>query len=68
MRPLAEVTERAFHVLTREMGIAGTMRFLRQFATGSGNYTEEREALFGDYDLDDILVEVRRSARPQNPA
>ena len=63
-RPLAEVTERAIHVLSRDIGVADTMRFLGQFVTGSGNYTEERESLFRDYTLDDILAEVRRRNRP----
>lgn len=58
-RPLSELTERAIHVLSREIGAANTMRFLGQFATGSGNYTEEREALLGNLSLDDILHEIR---------
>lgn len=66
-KPLAEVTQRAIHVLSREMGVADTMRFLNQFVTGSGNYTEERSALFQDLSLDDILSEVRRPP-PQDPA
>jgi len=65
-KPLAEVTERAIQVLSREIGVADTMRFLRQFATGSGNYTEEREALFRDYTLDDILKEVRHRTSPSD--
>ncbi len=66
-KPLAEVTQRAIHVLSREMGVADTMRFLNQFVTGSGNYTEERSALFQDLSLDDILSDIRRST-PQEPA
>jgi hypothetical protein len=64
-KPLAEVTERAIRILSREMGVADTMRFLNQFSTGSGNYTEEREALFKDLTLDDILSEIRRGS-PDN--
>ncbi len=66
-KPLAEVTQRAIHVLSREMGVADTMRFLNQFVTGSGNYTEERSALFQGLSLDDILSDIRRST-PQEPA
>jgi hypothetical protein len=64
-KPLAEVTERAIHVLSREMGVADTMRFLAQFQPGSGNYTEERAALFQDLTLDEILAQVRRESPPQ---
>ena len=64
--PLAELTERAIHVLSREIGVANTMRFLGQFATGFGNYTEDREALFRDLTLDDILAEMRGSCGAQD--
>ena len=59
-KPLAEVTDHAIHVLANEMGVADTVRFLNQFLTGSGNYTEERAALFADASLDDLLAEIRR--------
>jgi hypothetical protein len=36
------------------------MRFLNQFSTGSGNYTQERDTLFQDLTLDEILAEIRR--------
>jgi uncharacterized membrane protein YGL010W len=59
-RPLAEVTQHAIQVLSREMGVVDTMRFLNQFVTGSGNYTQERDALLQDLSLDEILSEIRR--------
>jgi hypothetical protein len=59
--PLEQVTQRAIHILSREMGVADTMRFLKQFVTGAGNYTEERETLFADLTLDEILAEVNKS-------
>lgn len=58
-RALTEITNQALHVLTKEMGVADTMRFLGQFSTGNGNYTEERTALFDHLTLDDVLSEIR---------
>lgn len=58
-RSLTDVTNQAIHVLTREIGTADTMRFLGQFSTGTGNYTEERAALFDQLTLDDVLAEIR---------
>jgi hypothetical protein len=66
-KSLSEVTERAIRILFREMGVVDTMRFLNQFSAGSGNYTEEREELFRDLTLDDILSEIRRSS-PEEPS
>lgn len=61
MRPLNEVTEQAIVLLSREMGIADTVRFISQFSSGYSNYTEERDTLFGDMSLDEILRQVKDS-------
>jgi hypothetical protein len=60
VRPLTEITQHAIQLLSREIGVADTMRFLNQFGTGSGNYTRQRDALFQDLTLDEILAEIRR--------
>lgn len=59
-KPLSEVTQQAIDLLFKEIGIVNTVRFLNQFTTGYGNYTEEREALFKDLTLDEIVVDVRK--------
>ena len=58
-RPLTEITNQALHVLTKEIGVADTMRFLGQFSTGTGNYTEERATLFDHLSLEEVLSEIR---------
>jgi hypothetical protein len=65
-RPLTEITNQALHVLTKEIGVSDTMRFLGQFSTGTGNYTEERAALFDHLSLEDVLSEIRaKSSKSQ---
>jgi hypothetical protein len=59
-RPLAELTQEAIRVLYRELGVVNTVRFLRQFTVGFGNYAEEREALFADKGLSEIVNEIKR--------
>ncbi|MCS3658469.1 hypothetical protein GGQ11_003274 [Salinibacter ruber] len=44
----------------KELGVAKTTRFLQQFTTGSGNYTEDRKELLKNWTLDDVLEETRR--------
>lgn len=58
-RPLAEITQEAIKVLFKTLGVVNTIRFINQFTTGYGNYTEERDALFGDKTLDDAISEIR---------
>jgi hypothetical protein len=52
--PLAEITKEALRVLYREIGVANTIRFVNQFTTGYGDYTQERKVLFKDLTLDDL--------------
>lgn len=59
-RPLAEVTHDAVQNLINEMGIVDTIRFLNQFSTGYGDYTKERDQLFRDLTLDDVLAAMVR--------
>ncbi|RMD60000.1 hypothetical protein D6833_10605 [Candidatus Parcubacteria bacterium] len=57
--PLVEVNRKAFWVLYRELGVVNAMRFLRQFTAGFGDYTVEREVLFGEKGLEEILKEIK---------
>ena len=65
-KPLSEITRQAIDLLSKEMGIVDTVRFLNQFTTGYGNYIEEREDLFKDLTLDEILATTKKPPRPQN--
>ena len=62
-KPLAEVTQTAIRVLCKEIGLVDTMRFVGQFTVGYGNYTEERDALFADMTLDDMIAEIQRKRK-----
>ncbi len=57
-KSLNQITQEAIALLTKEIGIANTLRFLNQFSTGYGNYTEEREAQFNDLTLAEILQQM----------
>lgn len=59
--PLAEITKEALQVLYKEIGVVNTIRFVSQFTTGYGNYTEERKALFADMTLDDLFAEMSKA-------
>jgi len=60
VRPLHEITQQAIELLTKEMGVVETVRFLNQFTTGYGNYTEEREALYKGMTLDQVLAAMKK--------
>ena len=63
-RPLVEITKEALKVLNKEMGIVDTVRFINQFTTGYGDYTQDRKQLFKDMTLDDIISAVKKKQTP----
>jgi hypothetical protein len=65
-KPLSEITQQAIDLLFKEMGIVNTMRFLNQFTTGYSDYTQEREALFKDLTLDEILSAMKNVPDQRN--
>ena len=66
-KPLSDITQQALAVLTKELGIADTVRFLNQFTAGYGDYTTERDALFADLTLDEILSAIRGKPGTEEP-
>jgi hypothetical protein len=59
-RPLIEINQQAISLLYRELGVVDAVRFLKQFTQGYGNYTQEREVVFGNKSLDDIVSEIEK--------
>ena len=55
--------------ICREIGLVDTMRFVGQFTVGYGDYTAERDELFRDMTLDDMMAEIkqRRSQTESQP-
>ncbi|OQW87261.1 MAG: hypothetical protein BWK72_13660 [Rhodoferax ferrireducens] len=66
IHPLAEISQRARHVLIQELGVTDAMRFLNQFQVGSGDYTVEREPLFKGETVKSIVAAIK--AQRPDPA
>jgi hypothetical protein len=47
IKPLSEVSHEAIRLLAEKIGIVDTFRFINQFTSGNGDYTQEREELLG---------------------
>jgi len=60
VRPLIEVNQQAINLLYKELGVVDAVRFLKQFTQGYGNYTQERDVLFANKSLDDIVSEIEK--------
>ena len=59
IEPIARLTDRARQALIAELGVIDAMRFLHQFKAGGGNYTAEREQLFKDRSVTDIVADIK---------
>jgi len=62
-KPLVEINQQAINLLYKELGVVDAVRFLKQFTQGYGNYTQEREVLFANKSLDDIVGEIEKRRR-----
>ena len=60
VRPLVEVNQQAINLLYKELGVVDAVRFLKQFTQGYGNYTQEREVVFANKSLEDIVSEIEK--------
>ncbi len=57
---VAEITTAAITLLCREIGPVNTARFLGQFTSGFGNYTDERDGIIGDATVDQLIAEIKQ--------
>ena len=56
---LNDINIRAIALLSSKLGTADTIRFLNQFTTGFGDYTEERKKIFDKMSVDEIVSEIK---------
>lgn len=52
---LYEIRMEGWKALTERLGPAGAMRFMMQYDPGYGDYTKERQEIFADLTMDDLL-------------
>jgi hypothetical protein len=59
--PVAQITAKAISLLCREIGVVNTTRFLHQFSMGTGNYTDERDAIVGESTVEQLVAEIKQT-------
>ena len=60
--PPEELRRQGFAALVRAMGWVNAVRFMQQYESGRGDYTQERDHLLPDWDTETLL----RKARERN--
>jgi len=56
---LEQVRIAGYQVLTRELGPVNLVRFLQQFETGYGDYTQERHQWLDRYTIEEVTQEIQ---------
>lgn len=54
-----QIRQLGIEALAQALGPVGMVRFLQQFETGSGNYTQSRDELLGDATIEDTLAQIK---------
>ena len=55
---LDQINKEAVETLYRELGVSRTIRFLRQYRLGKGNYVEIKREVFSNKTVEDITGEI----------
>jgi hypothetical protein len=58
LKTLNQLTIEVMNELYKNFGPTDTLRFLSQFYSGTGNYTEERKELFKDFSIEEYKNEL----------
>lgn len=54
-----QIRQLGIEALTQALGSVGMVRFLQQFETGSGDYTQSRDELLGDATIENIIAQIK---------
>ncbi len=54
------IRKAGLEAVAKKLGPLGMVRFLQQFETGLGDYTQERTQWLKDMDIHEIVTEIRK--------
>lgn len=55
-----EIRKKGLEALFESLGPSGMLKFLEQYETGAGNYTEDRKKWLKDQDIDSIVEDLEK--------
>ena len=65
---LEEIRRAGIEALRRELGVVGMVRFLQQYETGTGDYTEERQQVVGNAGVRALAEQIQREQTERRSA
>ncbi|PSF34938.1 hypothetical protein C7H19_18195 [Aphanothece hegewaldii CCALA 016] len=62
-----ELSHKGFKALVDSLGYVDAVRFIRQYNSGSGNYTQERHQWLDQLTTDEILADLAQRQNQEIP-
>ncbi|MDV3002586.1 MAG: hypothetical protein N5P05_004241 (plasmid) [Chroococcopsis gigantea SAG 12.99] len=62
-----ELTRKGFKAIVDALGYVDAIRFIRQYDSGSGDYTQERHQWLDSLTMDDILFDIKKRQKDEIP-
>jgi hypothetical protein len=60
-----ELNQKGFEALIAALGYADAVRFIRQFDSGTGDYTRDRQQWLDALSLEDVWAELKLQQAPR---
>ncbi|GAB4209514.1 MAG: hypothetical protein Fur006_69320 [Coleofasciculaceae cyanobacterium] len=60
-----ELNQKGFAALIAALGYADAIRFIRQFNSGTGDYTRDRHRWLDELSLEDVWAELKLQQAPR---
>ena len=61
-----ELNNEAMKILYEKLGAVNTIRFINQFNSGFGDYTSERENIYKDKSVDELVSEIKHLRKEES--
>lgn len=65
---LDEIRRKGLAALKKELGLAGMLKFMKQFSNGSGNYVVERHEWVDSMSMDDLMTQIKAKRKKRKRA
>jgi len=61
-----ELNNEAMKILYEKLGAVNTIRFINQFNSGFGDYTAERENIYKEKSVDELVAEIKHLRKEES--
>ena len=60
LKTISELRSQGWEALVAKLGAVEATRFMLEFQSGTGDYTRERQEIFKNISLDEIVADIKK--------